>query len=160
MVKRSACYRKTKGLKHKGVNKMKVLKNAKFKVKRAVTLIEMMIVMFLIALIIGVVAYNYQGSLEEGKVFKTKAGIEKVKTILALRMAEDPASAARMQSEWQEYIKQSPLVQNPKSIVKDGWGTTYSVTITNVDGEPHINVTSARFEEYKRTHPNKFANDN
>lgn len=33
--------------------------------------------MFLIAMITGVIAYNYTGSLEEGKAFKTKAGIEK-----------------------------------------------------------------------------------
>ncbi len=30
----------------------------------------MMIVMFLIALITGVIAYNYRGSLEEGKSLK------------------------------------------------------------------------------------------
>ena len=49
------------------------------KIKRHfVTLIEMMIVMFLIMLITGVIAYNYRGSLDEGKAFKTRAGIEKV----------------------------------------------------------------------------------
>ena len=52
--------------------------------KRYITLVEMMIVMFLIAMITGVIAYNYTGSLEEGKAFKTKAGIQKIETILAL----------------------------------------------------------------------------
>ena len=49
-----------------------------------------MIVMFLIALITGVIAYNYRGSLDEGKAFKTKAAIEKLETILNLRVSEDP----------------------------------------------------------------------
>ncbi len=43
--------------------------------KRCVTLIEMMIVMFLISLITGVIAYYYRGSLDEGKAFKTKAAL-------------------------------------------------------------------------------------
>ncbi len=43
--------------------------------RRYITLIEIMIVMFLIALITGVLAYNYRGSLDEGKAFKTKTGL-------------------------------------------------------------------------------------
>ena len=49
-----------------------------------------MIVMFLIALITGVIAYNYRGTLEEGKAFKTKAAMEKIETILSLEIANHP----------------------------------------------------------------------
>ena len=65
------------------------MKNLRFK-KRFVTLVEMMIVMFLIAMITGVIAFNYTGSLEEGKAFKTKSGIDKIHTILDLHLASHP----------------------------------------------------------------------
>ena len=57
--------------------------------RRYITLIEIMIVMFLIALITGVVAYNYRGSLDEGKAFKTRAAIDKLETILNLKVSEN-----------------------------------------------------------------------
>lgn len=112
--------------------------------KRFVTLIEMMIVMFLIALIIGVVGYNYRGTLEEGKAFKTKAGIEKVKTILNLAVAEAPEKQSDIESRWQEIIKTSPLVSDSNALIRDGWGETYQVTVEN--GE--IQVRSRKLEEY------------
>ncbi len=73
--------------------------------KRFVTLIEMMIVMFLIALIIGVVAYNYQGTLEEGKAFKTKTGKEKLETILNLVVSERPEAEDDIEIRWADYVK-------------------------------------------------------
>lgn len=97
------------------------------KQKRNVTLIEMMIVMFLIALITGVVAYNYRGSLDEGKVFKTKAGKERIETILNLALAEGKLDIQKVSSEWQHIIDESPLVQNKEVLKKDGWGSLYEV---------------------------------
>ncbi len=44
------------------------------------TLMEIMIVMALIAMILGAVAWNYQGALDDGRAFETKANIEKVRT--------------------------------------------------------------------------------
>lgn len=119
------------------------------KKKRNVTLIEMMIVMFLIAMIIGVVAYNYQGSLDEGKAFKTKTGIEKLQTILMLKISEDPEAFGRVESEWRTYVDQSPLVQNKEALKKDGWGNDYEVRAVEVDGNQEIQVTSRKFEAYK-----------
>lgn len=115
--------------------------------KRNVTLIEMMIVMFLIALISGVVAYNYRGTLDEGKAFKTAADIQNLENILNLRAANDEDALESMPSEWKRYVQQSPLVQNAKSIMKDGWGNDYQV---RVDGGEVI-VESPKFTEYKRT---------
>lgn len=111
--------------------------------KRFITLIEMMIVMFLIAMITGVIAYNYTGSLEEGKAFKTKNGIEKIHTILDLYLATNPGASL---SNWQEIVEQSPLVKNPRELILDGWGQTYNV---NTDGENGaIQITSAKYQEY------------
>lgn len=114
-------------------------------VKRAyITLIEMMIVMFLIALITGVIAYNVKGSLDQGKVFKTKVGIEKVETILNLAIANEPDLANNINESWRAVIKTSPLVQNPESLIKDGWGSDYDVRYE--DGR--ITVSSDAYNRY------------
>lgn len=115
--------------------------------RRFVTLIEMMIVMFLIALITGVIAYNYRGSLEEGKAFKTKASIEKIEMILNLRVAEDPDLLDNVESQWQEVIKRDPLVKDPNALIRDGWGKPYDVTVEN----NVIKVRSQKYNEYKKT---------
>lgn len=117
--------------------------------KRYVTLIEMMIVMFLIALIIGVLGYNYRGTLEQGKAFKTKTGMEKLETILNLAVAEDPKLMDDIDSSWPEIVKRSPLVQNAEALIYDGWGQPYTVTVEN----GKITVSSPRYEEYKKTSP-------
>ncbi len=115
--------------------------------KRFITLIEMMIVMFLIALITGVVAYNYRGSLDEGKVFKTKQGMEKLEMILNLRVAENPELIDNLTSTWPEIIKHDPLVKDPNAIIKDGWGQQYEVSVEN----NIIKVRSPKYNEYKNS---------
>lgn len=119
------------------------------KIKRQITLIEIMIVMFLIAMIIGVVAYNYQGSLEEGKAFKTKTSIEKIKTILTLAISDNAEYESNLESNWKKIIQDSPLIQNSKEMIKDGWGQEYQVRFL----EGRVQVTSRKFEDYKRSHP-------
>lgn len=115
--------------------------------KRNVTLIEMLIVMFLIAMIIGVVAYNYQGTLEEGKAFKSKTGKEKIETILTLAVSQNPDLEDNIESRWKEIVRKSPLVKNPDDLIKDGWGEEYDVSVQ--DGR--IRVRSRRLEEYERS---------
>lgn len=116
------------------------------KKKRKVTLIEMMIVMFLIALIIGIVSYNYTGTLEKGKAFKTQIGMEKLRTILSLHASEYPDSLNDMPGKWQDYVRQSTLVQDPRALTVDGWGNPYQVTVENNE----IKVRSEKFEEYEK----------
>jgi len=120
-------------------------------VKRPITLIEIMIVMFLIALILGVVAYNYQGTLEEGKAFKTKTAQEKLQTVLSLYISENPEEADGIDRGWKEMIKNSPLVQNPTALIKDGWGNEFEVRY-NAEND-RIIVYSRKMEEYRRKNP-------
>ncbi len=120
--------------------------------KRRITLIEIMIVMFLIALIAGVITYNYRGSLDEGKAFKTKAAIDKVETILNLSVAEDPSLMDHISSEWMKIIQASPLVKNPDDLIKDGWGIPFQVT---TEGNI-IRVHSSRFDEYRQNNATLF----
>lgn len=102
-------------------NNMKLLR------RRFVTLIEMMIVMFLIALITGVVAYNYSGTMDKGKAFKTEAGIQKLHAVLSLVIAENP-DADLSGNNWVAQIERSPLVHDANALTKDGWGNYYTVS--------------------------------
>ena len=120
--------------------------------KRYITLIEIMIVMFLIAIITAAVAINITGSLDEGKAFKTKANIEKLESILNLMVADDPNLSTNINRDWYDLVKRSPLVPNAETISKDGWGYPYQV---NYD-ENGVHVTSGKFEEYKKTHQTLF----
>ena len=123
--------------------------------KSHVTLIEMMIVMTIIMMIIGVVGYNYMGTLEEGKAFKTKAGIERLETILSLAVAENPELLDDIESGWPDIVRASPIVQNPSALIKDGWGQEYEVSVEG--GE--IVIRSDRYENYIKTHPTLFGED-
>lgn len=124
------------------------IKNVK---RRFITLIEIMIVMILIALITGVLAVNFRGSLEEGKVFKTKTGIERLEAILNLAVAKDPDLIDKISEDdvWQEAVRKSALVQNPNDLIKDGWGKVYKV---EVEGG-HIKVSSEGYEEFRKKSP-------
>jgi general secretion pathway protein G len=114
--------------------------------RRFITLIEMMIVMFLIAMITGVIAYNYTGSLEEGKAFKTKAGIDKIRTVLDLHLATHPEERESINSNWTEIVKNSQLVKNPQELIKDGWGGDYTV---QADNNGDIEIKSDKYEAYR-----------
>jgi type II secretory pathway pseudopilin PulG len=120
-------------------------KKALFLKKRFITLVEMMIVMFLIAMITGVIAYNYTGSLEEGKAFKTKNGMEKIRTVLDLYLAGHPTDKQSIQSNWKAIVESSQMVKNAKELEVDGWGSEYQVT---VDEDGDIQIKSEKYEKY------------
>jgi general secretion pathway protein G len=122
------------------------------KQRRFVTLIEMMIVMTLIILIIGVIGYNYRGALDEGKAFKTKAGMEKVETILSLAVADKPSLIEDIGSNWEQIIRGSPMVKNPDDLIYDGWGYKYKVDVEN----GAISVHSDKYDEYSKTKQTQF----
>ena len=64
----------------------------KKKKQRPMTLLEIMIVIFIIGIIGSVIGYNMKGSLEEGKAFKTQEGIKQLYEIFHLEMAKGTAS--------------------------------------------------------------------
>lgn len=125
--------------------------------KRFITLVEMMIVMFLIAMITGVIAYNYTGSLEEGKAFKTKAGIDKIHTVLDLYLATNPEDRNKIESQWKTILESSQLVKNSKELENDGWGTPYEVSVNADNGD--IEITSQKYKDYQNSKNTMFKND-
>lgn len=124
------------------------MKNITIK-KRAITLIEIMIVMFLIASITGVVAYNYKGSLEKSKAFKTEMAMEKLRTVIDLAAADNPDILDNIENQWEEALKRSPIVQNANTLIYDGWGKKYRVT---TNGEGDLLISSEKYNAYKRQH--------
>jgi len=105
----------------------------KKKQKRPITLIEIMIVILLIGLIGGVLAYNLKGSLDEGKAFKSEQGAQQVRNILLLEVAKGRISIDSAVQNWKEVVRRSPLVGRAEDLIKDGWGEEYSVTLVNDD---------------------------
>lgn len=112
-------------------------------------MIEMMVVMFLIALIAGALAINLGGSFEEGKAFKTKAGMDKLEAILNLEIAKYPQSTEQIRNNWKEVARSSPIFKE-ESLLKDGWGEDYDVDFNKDMGSVYI--YSKKYAEYQRTH--------
>lgn len=117
------------------------------KKKRAFTLLEIMIVIFLIGLIGSVIGYNMKGSLDEGKAFKTKQAMIKVRDILELEIAKTGADSVDVQDDPKKFLTQSGVVKNPKNLLKDGWGGEIDVRVaTNGD----VTLKSKQYDAYKR----------
>jgi general secretion pathway protein G len=117
------------------------------KKRRDITLVEMMVVIFIIGLIVSVIGFRYQGGLEKGKAFKTETAIDKVETILNLSVAEDPSLGDGIDRRWQEVIRKDPLVKDPESLIKDGWGIPLHV---ERDDNGNIHVWSQGLDNYKK----------
>lgn len=112
--------------------------------RRFLTIMELLIVITIIGVIIGALAYNYTGVLDKGKAFKTRTNMEQIKNILSIQIAENPENAGEVVSSWKEVIGRSPLVKDPKSIQKDGWGYEYRVEFDSYSGEIKISSEGLR----------------
>lgn len=113
------------------------------KKKRAFTLLEIMIVIFLIGLIGSVIGYNMKGSMDEGKAFKTKQAISQMQDVFELQMAKG-ASADEIADNVEHHLVQSGIVKNPKNLMKDGWGNKFDFEASG----DSISITSERYGAY------------
>ena len=118
------------------------------KKRRALTLVEMVVVMVLIAMITSAVAYNYRGSLEKGKAFKTKELATKIETILELVIAQDPEIKGKSASEYEAILKKSPLLSKNDGELKDGWGQKFVIEVTEEGGETVVKAKSQGYTSY------------
>lgn len=119
--------------------------------RRAITLIEVMIVMFLIALIAGVVAYNYRGSLDSGKAFTTEQNMAKLRNLLDLETAKTNVDLSTIPNNWEVLLRKSPLVKSVDSLSKDGWGESFRFEYDNQKRD--YKIRSERYEAYLQDHP-------
>lgn len=115
--------------------------------KRALTLLEIMIVVFLIGLIGSVIGVNMMGSMEKGKAFKTEQAMSQIKDILMLEVANGYATLEEVVAEPAKYLAHSGLVKDPKKFVQDGWGKDFEFSI---DGHNNLKIKSEKFNAYDR----------
>ncbi len=120
----------------------------KKKKKRAVTLIEIMIVIMLISLIGGALAFNMRGSMDQGRAFKTDQNIARVRDILLMADVDGDLSTDDIVTGWRNIVGKSSLVDASKVIV-DGWNQPLNV-VKNDDND--IVVTSDRLSKYRTDH--------
>jgi len=140
-------------------------KKFKKRQKRAITLLEIMIVILLIGLISGVISYNLKGTLDKGRAFRSDQGAKRLADILNLEIQMGNVELEEILKEdvgknrdrlLTTCVRNSGLV-NPKDIdsfLRDGWKKPYKIQASE-DGSTVI-ITSPALEEYlKRTssHP-------
>tara|TARA_A100000164_G_scaffold346962_1_gene348004 strand:+ start:93 stop:521 length:429 start_codon:yes stop_codon:yes gene_type:complete len=113
--------------------------------KKTMTLLEVMIVIFIIGIIGSVIGYNMRGSLDEGKAFKTKEAISKLYEISQLvwddknQVSDDPGRIKTM-------LFDSRLVRRPNALMQDGWQQPFEFYID--EGSSELRIISKKYEEY------------
>jgi general secretion pathway protein G len=117
--------------------------------KRAFTLLEIMIVILLITIISGAIGYNMKGTLEKGRAFRTERAKDQLHDILLYCYAEKKDMDQIMKNLEKE-VKDSGLAKDPKELLKDGWGIPFKV-------RPNVNKTdfiiySEKYAKYKNLH--------
>lgn len=117
------------------------------KKKHSLTLMEIMIVIVLIGLIGSVIGVNMKGSLDEGKAFKTRQAKNQITDILMLEVAQG-TSIDDVIKEPSRYLANSGLVKNPDKLLKDGWGTPFSIGLG--DSKDDIKVVSENLKAFDR----------
>ena len=113
---------------------------------RPFTLIEIMLVIFLIGLIGSVVGVNMKGSLDKGKVFRTEQAQKQLENVLSLQLAEGLATKEGIESEPERFLLASGLVKDVQKVLQDGWGNEFAITVQE-DGE--VTAYSQALEDYK-----------
>lgn len=123
--------------------------------KRALTLLEIMIVIFLITLITGTIGYSMRGTLDKGRAFRTQQGMEQLYDLLLICLAEK-GDAEDIAKHPVDYLKELGLAKDPDNLVKDGWKQDFQITVKNKND---FKITSEAYQKYldkqKRNEPAK-----
>ncbi len=112
------------------------------KKKNAFTLLEIMIVIFLIGLIGSIIGYNMKGSLDEGKAFKTEQAQLRISDLLDLEIAKG-ADPEKVIEDPRDYLKASGIVKNVGKLMKDGWGELF---VIELDGQGNVIARSEKLD--------------
>ncbi len=118
--------------------------------KRYITLLEIMIVIFLISIIGSVVGYNMKGSIDRGKAFRTAQAIDQINDVLLLEATKDGRSLEDLATNALDVLQKSDIVKDPSSLIKDGWGDPLDI---QPDNENHcFIITSKNLDAYNLRH--------
>ena len=121
------------------------------RIKRPMTLLEIMVVIFIIGIIGSVIGYNMRGSMAKGKRFKTERAAEKLQEILMLECDLknlDPASMTWNPDTVQEVFEESGMVKDVDGLMKDGWGEAF--TVRYIQSREAFEVKSSHYPEKKK----------
>lgn len=97
--------------------------------KCSITLIEIMIVIFLIGIISSALAFNMTGSVDKGKIFQSEQKSARIYDILMLEYAQSNLDLENIVESYEQIVKQSPLMKNDKNFLKDAWGNKLVVKL-------------------------------
>lgn len=123
--------------------------------KRTLSLLEMMIVILLITLITGVIGYNMRGSLEKGKIFKSRQAKEQLHNLLLLALEENANKGEEIADKPGIYLKDLRLSRDPDKLLVDGWGGKFTVKFNKKDKD--FVITSENDDLFKEPQKNSDA---
>lgn len=105
----------------------------KKRLKRAMTLMEIMVVIFLIGIITGVVGYNVKGSLDKGKQFKSQQAKRRLEDILQMEVAQNNLIEQQFNEgkPLKDILEDTGLVteKDAKALLVNGYGKKFEITI-------------------------------
>jgi len=113
------------------------------------TLLEVMVVIFIIGIIGSVVGYNMRGSLDHGRAFKTKEASRKLYEIIIFESLNNnliPQDSTDLAKSVEEVLNKSDLVRRPKDLIEDGWGSKFTFHFDDKTGE--LRFSSEKYELY------------
>jgi len=110
------------------------------KKKRALNLIEIMVVLFIITIVTSVIGVNMKGTMKEGKAFKSEKGSKQIYDILSLEIAKNPELIPLMMENPETILKNSGIVTDAKKSLVDGWGEPFA--LKSIEEDQDLKVTS------------------
>ncbi len=113
--------------------------------KRALTLLEIMIVIFLITLITGTIGYSMRGTLDKGRAFRTEQASEQLHDLLLICLAEN-GNAEEIAATPLQYLNSLGLAKDPENLLKDGWKQDFEIKVKN---KHDFTITSKSWDKYK-----------
>lgn len=114
--------------------------------KRALTLLEIMIVIMLITLISGTIGYSMKGSLEKGRAFRTEQGQEQLKDLLLICLS-DGGKIENIAQNPVEYLKGLGVAKDPENLILDGWKQPFEITVSPAKND--FTIKSKAYNNYK-----------
>lgn len=112
--------------------------------RRSLTLIEVMVVLFLITLVISVLTYSMRGSMDKGRAFKTEQRKRQISQMLL--MSDANPNSGDITGDVPDMLRRTGLVSNPDDFLLDGWGNRMTV---EYDGDNYT-ITSPKYTDYMR----------
>lgn len=124
--------------------------------KRAITLVEIMIVIVIIGLIGSVIGYNMKGSLDEGKAFKSEQGSKQVYDYLTMQIAQKQDSFNYVLEHPEKVLEQSGFISRANKLIQDGWNQKFIIEkIEEADGNgPDFVVFSQNWYNFLKNKKN------